>query len=282
MNSFKTYGLMLALLLLFVWIGNLIAGQAGMMWAFFLACAMNFVSYWFSDKIVLSLYKARELSQNEAGGLYPLVANISQAAAMPMPKIYMIESMSPNAFATGRDPAHSAVAVTRGIVDLLDNRELSGVIAHELSHIKNRDTLISMLAATIAGAVFMLSRMASWAMMFGGRNDGENRGNGIVMLVVMILAPVAASIIQLAISRAREYGADESAARISGDPLALAGALRKLTDASKRIPFAANPVTAHFFIVNPLKADKVLSFFSTHPPIEERIKRLENLAGMKL
>lgn len=286
MNSFKTFGLMLVLLLLFVWVGRIVAGETGMIWAFFIACAMNFISYWFSDKIVLAMYHAREVSQNEAGSLYPIVANVSQAAGLPMPKIYIIESMAPNAFATGRGPSHSAVAVTRGIMDLLDNRELSGVLAHELSHIKNRDTLISMAAATVAGAIFMLSRLAGWAMMFGGmggRDERNNRGGGIAMLAIMILAPIAAMIIQLAISRAREYGADEAAARSIGDPLALASALRKLTDASKRIPLTtANPVTAHLFIVNPLKSDKILSLFSTHPPIEERIKRLEDLAGMKL
>ncbi|MBU0951887.1 MAG: zinc metalloprotease HtpX [Elusimicrobia bacterium] len=282
MNSVKTFILMFVLLLLFVWVGRIIGGQSGMLLAFFLACVMNFFSYWFSDKIVLMMYGAKEIPQNQANNLYSIVANAAQSANLPMPKIYMIQSIAPNAFATGRNPSHAAIAVTRGILDLLNDKELSGVIAHELSHIKNRDTLISMVAATVAGAIFMLARMAQFAMIFGGRDSREDRGGGIAMLAVMIVGPIAAMVIQLAISRAREYDADESAAMISGDPLALASALRKLSAGSKRMPLASNPATAHLFIVNPLKSEKILSLFSTHPPVEERIKRLENIAGMKL
>ncbi|OGS22079.1 MAG: protease HtpX [Elusimicrobia bacterium RIFOXYA2_FULL_39_19] len=282
MNSFRTFILMLVLIVLFVWVGQFLGGQTGMITAFFMALIMNFATYWFSDKIVLMMYRAKEVKQNEATNLYSLVANVSQQAQMPMPKIYMIESPAPNAFATGRSPAHSAVAFTSGILSLLDNRELSGVIAHELSHIKNRDTLISVMAASIAGAIFMLARMAQWAMMFGGMGsrDDNNRGGGMLALVLVIIAPIAAMVIQLAISRAREYVADESAAKISGDPLALANALRKLTEITKRVPMNSNPATAHLFIVNPLKAENLLSLFSTHPPINERIRRLESLTGL--
>ncbi|MDI6641387.1 MAG: zinc metalloprotease HtpX [Elusimicrobiota bacterium] len=285
MNTFKTFVLMFALILLFLWVGQMIAGKQGMITAFAIACIMNFIAYWFSDKIVLSMYGARQITEVEQPQLYSLIANLSQSASLPMPKVYIINTLTPNAFATGRNPQHSAVAVTTGILDILSKRELAGVIAHELSHIKNRDTLISVVAATIAGAIFMLARLAQWAMLFGGFGGGrDERGRGgvlggLAMIVVMILAPIAAMIIQLAISRSREYFADDSAARLTREPLSLADALSKLAEGARRRPLQANPATAHMFIVNPLRAGGgVLTLFSTHPPISERIRRLENLA----
>ncbi|MFN3966239.1 MAG: zinc metalloprotease HtpX [Endomicrobiia bacterium] len=282
MNNFKTFVLMLALILVFVWVGQALGGKEGMIMAFVFACLMNFFAYWFSDKIVLAMYGARQVTEKEAPDLYSIVANLSQQANLPMPKVYIINNPAPNAFATGRNPQHSAVAVTTGLLGLLNNRELAGVIGHELSHIKNRDTLIQVLAATVAGAIFMLARMAQYALIFGrmGSRDRNRSGGleGIGMLLVVLLAPIAAMIIQLAISRTREYIADESSARITNDPLSLASALSKLSDYTKRIPMQANPTTAHMFIVNPLKAENIMALFSTHPPISERIRRLENMA----
>jgi len=284
---------MFALILLFLWVGQMIAGKEGMITAFAIACIMNFIAYWFSDKIVLAMYGARQITEVEKPRLYSLIANLSQSASIPMPKIYIMNTLTPNAFATGRNPEHSAVAITTGILDILSDRELAGVIAHELSHIKNRDTLISVVAATIAGAIFMIARMAQMAMFFGGfgsRDDREGRGgalSGLAMVVIMILAPIAAMIIQLAISRSREYFADESAARLTGEPLSLADALSKLAEGVRRRPLDANPATAHMFIVNPVRSGGssvgglgagLLTLFSTHPPISERIRRLENLA----
>jgi len=281
MNNFKTTILMLGLIILFVFVGQLIGGKEGMVWAFFMAITMNGIAYWFSDKIVLMMYGAKETKENEYPEIYSMIRELTQKMQLPMPKVYIINTPTPNAFATGRNPANSAVAVTTGIVNLLSNRELKGVIAHELSHIKNRDTLISVVAATIAGAIFTLARMAQWAMMFGGgrRNDRNSSPFGaIAMLVLIIIAPLAAMIIQLAISRAREYEADKSAGLVTNDPLSLAEALKKLSDGVKRNPLTnASPTTAHMFIVNPLKGENILSLFSTHPPITERVKRLENL-----
>jgi len=286
MNSFKTFVLMLALILVFMWVGQAIGGKEGMITAFVFACVMNFFTYWFSDKIVLAIYRARPVTEKEAPNLYSIVANVSQQANLPMPKVYVIDNPAPNAFATGRNPQHSAVAVTSGILVLLNDRELAGVIGHELSHIKNRDTLIQVMAATVAGAIYMLARMAQYALMFGGlggRDRNRSSGlNGIVMLIIVLIAPIAATIIQLAISRTREYLADESSARITNDPLSLASALRKLSEYSKRIPMQVSPTTAHIFIVNPLKAENIMALFSTHPPISERIRRLENLAGFNV
>lgn len=284
MNTLKTTLLMVSLIILFVLVGNLIAGKEGMWYAFFLALMMNGIAYWFSDKIVLMMYGAKEIRQQDYPEIYSIVYELTSKMNLPMPKICIMNTPTPNAFATGRNPKHSAVVLTTGIINLLNERELKGVIAHELSHIKNRDTLISVVAATIAGAIFMLARMAQWALMFGGgRRDERNSGplQAIGLLLLVILAPIAAMIIQLAISRSREYEADRTAGISTGDPLSLAHALRKLHETVQRIPLHnANPTTAHMFIVNPLKAENVLALFSTHPPITERIKKLEQLHNM--
>jgi heat shock protein HtpX len=281
MNNFKTTILMLGLIILFVFVGQLIGGQEGMIWAFFMAVIMNGIAYWFSDKIVLAMYRAKEIKETEYPEIYSIIRELTQNMQLPMPKVYLINNPTPNAFATGRNPANAAVAVTTGILNLLNNRELKGVIAHELSHIKNRDTLISVIAATIAGAIFTLARMAQWAMIFGGgRRNDRNSGpvGAIAMLVLIIIAPLAAMIIQLAISRAREYEADKAAGLATNDPLSLADALKKLSEGVKRVPLTnSSPTTAHMFIVNPLKGESFLSLFSTHPPISERVKRLEEL-----
>ncbi len=281
MNQFKTFLLMALLTLLLVWVGDMVGGRQGAIFALVMAGVMNFGAYWFSDKIVLRMYGAREVSEAEAPGLHRIVRELVQKAGMPMPKVYIIESDSPNAFATGRNPEHAAVAVTRGILRLLDEDELKGVIGHELSHIRHRDILISTVAATIAGALSYLAMMARWSLFFGGFGSDDDEGGGANILGVILfttLAAFAAMLIQLAISRAREYLADEGGARLAGNPLYLARALAKLEMASRRIPLEANPATAHMFIVNPLKGGSILTLFSTHPPIEERIRRLEEMA----
>ena len=281
MNHFKTFLLMLVLTGLFILVGTAIGGKTGAVYAFVFAGLMNFVSYWFSDKIVLRMYGAKEVSQSEAPELYGIVAELTSKASLPMPKVYIMENETPNAFATGRNPEHAAVAVTSGIMRILNKEELMGVIGHELSHIQHRDILISTVAATIAGAISMLASMARWGAMFGGaRSDDEEGGRGgniLVVLIVSIFASIAAMLIQMAISRSREYLADEGGAHLS-HPLSLAKALRKLEVASQRIPMEANPSTAHMFIVNPLTGGGVLSLFSTHPPMEERIARLEEMS----
>ncbi|GAB4433949.1 MAG: zinc metalloprotease HtpX [bacterium] len=278
MNGLKTMLLMMVLTLMFVFFGGLLGGRSGMTFALIMAFGMNFFAYWFSDKIVLKMYGAEEIKEKDAPELYNIVKRLSQAAGLPMPRVYIIEQDQPNAFATGRNPEHSAVAVTSGILRILSKEELEGVIAHELSHIRNRDILVATIAAAIAGAISYLAQMAQWAMIFGGRDRDEEGGNPIAALVMMIVAPIAAMLIQLAISRAREYGADESGAKICGNPLYLANALKKLHMASQRIPMEANPATSHMFIVNPLTADGFARLFSTHPPIEERVARLEKMA----
>jgi heat shock protein HtpX len=245
---------------------------------------MNFGSYWFSDKIVLAAYGAREVSEAEAPVLYRIVHNLALRDGMPMPRLYIIPSDAANAFATGRNPQHAAVAVTEGIMRLMNERELTGVLAHELSHVKNRDILISSIAATLAGVIMMIARMAQWSAFFGGmgRSDEREGGGGALGLLVMaIVAPIAAMIIQMAISRTREYAADETGAHTSGDPLGLASALRKLGVASERIPLDASPQTSHLFIVNPLSGRSLMQLFSTHPPLEDRIARLEAMAGQR-
>ncbi len=281
MNHFKTFLLMLVLTALFILVGTAIGGRSGAVYAFGFAALMNFFTYWFSDKIVLRMYGAREVSQSEAPELYGVVAELTSKASLPMPKVYIMENDTPNAFATGRNPEHAAVAVTTGILRVLSKEELMGVIGHELSHIQHRDILISTIAATIAGAISMLATMARWGAMFGGfRSDNEEGGRGgniLVVLLVSIFASIAAMLIQMAISRSREYMADEGGAHLS-HPLSLAKALGKLEVAAQRIPMEANPSTAHMFIVNPLRGGGVLSLFSTHPPIEERIARLEEMA----
>ncbi|MHB9155436.1 MAG: zinc metalloprotease HtpX, partial [Endomicrobiales bacterium] len=273
MNVFKTSLLMIGLTLLLVWVGGLVGGKGGMMLAFAMAGVMNFVSYWFSDKIVLMMYRAKEVKENEMPELHEMTRRLTGVAGIPMPKLYFIDSPMPNAFATGRDPRHAAVAVTRGITDLLDDRELSGVIAHELSHVKNRDVLIGTVAATIAGAIFMLARMAQFAAIFGGgsRDRGSNGGNPAAMMAVALIAPLAAMVIQMAISRSREYHADTTGARLSGDPLSLARALQKLAGGVRRNPMEVNPATAHMFIVSPFNGRSLFTLFSTHPPIEARV-----------
>ena len=281
MNHFKTFLLMLVLTALFILVGTAIGGKSGAIYAFVFAALMNFFTYWFSDKIVLRMYGAREVSQSEAPELYGVVAELTSKASLPMPKVYIMENETPNAFATGRNPEHAAVAVTTGILRILSKEELMGVIGHELSHIRNRDILISTFAATFAGAISMLATMARWGAMFGGfRSDNEEGGRGgniLVVLLVSIFASIAAMLIQMAISRSREYMADEGGAHLS-HPHSLAKALGKLDAAAQRIPMEANPSTAHMFIVNPLRGGGVLSLFSTHPPIEERIARLEEMA----
>ena len=280
MNRFKTFLLMLVMTLLFVLVGSVVGGKNVVVYAFIFAGLMNFFAYWFSDKIVLRMYGAKEVSQGESPELYGIVAELTSKASLPMPKVYIMENDTPNAFATGRNPEHAAVAVTTGILKILSKEELMGVIGHELTHVKNRDILVSTVAATLAGAIAMLARMAQFGAMFGGGRSNEEGGRGgniLVVLIVSIFASMAAMLIQLAISRSREYLADEGGAHLA-HPLSLAKALGKLEVASKRIPMQANPSTAHMFIVNPLKGGRVLSLFSTHPPMEERIARLEEMA----
>ena len=279
-NVLRTTVLLAALTALFLVIGGAIGGNQGLFIAFVFALLMNFASYWFSDKIVLSMYGAREVSLNEAPDLYRLVQRLAQRAGIPMPRVYIIPSDAPNAFATGRNPQHGAVAVTEGILRMLDTDELAGVLAHELGHIRNRDTLIMTVAATLAGAITMLAHMAQWGAIFGfGRRDEEDSGGGgmLSLLFMAILAPIAATLIQLAISRSREYFADSTGAAIAGSPSGLARALEKLHYASQRLPMDANPATAHLFIVNPLTGGSLVNLFSTHPPIEERIRRLRRI-----
>ena len=256
-----------------------------MVMAFVMACVMNFGSYFFSDKIVLAMYRAQPITEQDGPEIFQMVRELCQSANLPMPKIYLIPSASPNAFATGRDPKHAVVAVTKGILDMLNREELMGVLAHELGHVKNRDILISSIAATIAGAISMIANMARWTFMVGGgghRDDDNRNVNPVVMILLMILVPMAAMLIQMAISRSREYGADDAGAEFSGNPLYLASALRKLEAGSKQLPLRnAEPVTAHLFIVNPLTAGGFTSLFSTHPPIEKRIARLEEMARAK-
>lgn len=284
-NSFKTAILLGALTGLILIIGQLFGGQQGLIIAFFFALIMNGGSYWFSDKIVLSLYRARELKHEDAPDLHRIVERLSQQAEIPKPRIYLLPSQNPNAFATGRNPDHAVVAVTEGILRLLNQQELQGVLSHELAHVKNRDILIGSIAATLAGVIMVLASMARWAALFGGfGRDDEEGGGGIIGLIAMaILAPIAAMLIQFAISRSREYLADETGARVSQNPQGLASALEKLSLASKRIPLEASPATAqataHMFIVNPFSGKSLMGLFSTHPSSEDRIRRLRAMAG---
>jgi len=257
-------------------IGNLLGGRQGMIIAFFFAVIMNFGSYWFSDKIVLKIYRARPVSEAEAPDLHRMVRQLAQQAGLPMPKVCIMPSESPNAFATGRNPQHAVVAVTQGILRLLDEKELKGVLAHELAHVKHRDILIGSIAATMAGAIMMIASMARWAALFGGfgSRDDDDGGGMIGLIAMSIIAPIAAMLIQMAISRSREYAADEAGASFAGSPYGLAGALQKISSASRQIPMKAEPATAHMFIVSPLSGKSLMSLFSTHPPVEERIRRL--------
>jgi heat shock protein HtpX len=254
-------------------IGDLLGGQSGLMLAFLFAAAMNLGSYWFSDKIVLRMYRAQQVGPEHA--LYRIVERLARQAGLPMPKVYVIPDSSPNAFATGRNPSHAAVAATQGIMQVLSEHELEGVIAHELAHVRNRDILISSVAATIAAAIVMVARMAGYATMFGGGRDDRDGGpNPLALLAMMIVAPIAAMLIQMAISRSREFAADATGAQIAGNPYGLADALRKIEAAAKRVPLDANPATAHMFIVKPFSGGGLASIFSTHPPTEARIRAL--------
>ncbi|SEM45812.1 Heat shock protein. Metallo peptidase. MEROPS family M48B [Syntrophus gentianae] len=282
MNTVKTALLLGALTGLLMLIGGAIGGKNGVMIAFIVAMVMNFGSYWFSDKLVLSMYHAQEVSENQAPELYRMVRDLAMRANLPMPRVYIIPGETPNAFATGRNEQHAVVAVTEGLLRILNRDELEGVLSHELTHIKNKDMLIGSIAATLAGAIVMLANMAQWAAMFGGlggRDSEEGQGGGgiIGMILMAVLAPIAATIIQMAISRSREYLADDGGAKISGKPYGLAGALEKLSRASEIVPMDANPSTAHMFIVNPLTGRSLMNLFSTHPPIEERIARLRSM-----
>jgi len=281
----RTTLLLGALTGLIMLIGQWLGGSQGFILAFVFAIIMNFGSYWFSDKIVLAAYGARQVSEAEAPMLYRIVHTLALRDGIPMPKLYILPSDAANAFATGRNPQHAAVAVTEGILQLMNERELTGVLAHELSHVTNRDILISSIAATLAGVVMMIAQMAQWAALFGGTHrsdDREGGGGGVLgLLVTAIVAPLAATIIQMAISRTREYAADETGALLSGDPLGLASALGKLGSAAERTPLNASPQTAHLFMVDPLSGRSLMQLFSTHPPLEERIARLQAMAGQR-
>jgi heat shock protein HtpX len=279
-NTFKTAFLLTALTLLLMFIGRYFGGQSGMILALAFAVVMNFVSYFFSDKIALAMYRAQPVTREQLPRAYQTVERLTQKIGIPMPKIYVIPTDSPNAFATGRNPSHASVAVTHGILGLLNDEELEGVLAHELGHVNNRDILISSVAATIAGAITMLASMGKWAMIFGGygsRDREERGGGGLAALLMLFVAPIAASLIQLAVSRSREYQADASGAHYTGNPYALASALQKLDAYSRRMPLQASPSTAHLFIIQPflgMNAGMFANLFSTHPPIAKRIERL--------
>src|SRR5206468_2759767 len=275
-NVFKTGFLLAVLTMMLVLLGGAFGGRQGMLIAFVIALLMNFFSYWFSDKMVLAAYGAQPIEEAAAPRLYAIVHRLATRAGIPMPRVYLIPSETPNAFATGRNPEHAAVAVTEGIMRILDEEELEGVLAHELSHVKNHDVLISTIAATLAGAITYLAHMAQYAAMFGGRRDDEEGGsNPIAAILLAILAPIAALLVQMAVSRAREFQADATGAQVSGKSWGLAKALEKLQMANEAAPMAqATPATAHLFIVNPLSGQTLMRLFSTHPPLEERIARL--------
>ena len=273
-NTFKTAFLLTALTLLLMFFGRYFGGENGMLLALAFAAVMNFVAYFFSDKIALSMYRAQPVTREQLPRAYQIVERLTQKIGIPMPKIYVIPTESPNAFATGRNPSHASVAVTHGILGLLTDEELEGVLAHELGHVNNRDILISSVAATIAGAITMLASMGRFAMIFGGGGGRDRRGGGLSALFMLIVAPVAASLIQLAVSRSREYQADATGAHFTGNPYALASALQKLDAYSRRIPMQATPSTAHLFIIQPLLGVNFGNLFSTHPPIAKRIERL--------
>jgi heat shock protein HtpX len=270
-NTFKTAFLLTALTLLLMGIGRAFGGQSGMIWALIIATGTNFIAYFFSDKIALATYRVQPVTREQLPRVYSVVERITQKIGLPMPKIYVIPTESPNAFATGRNPAHASVAVTHGILGLLNDEELEGVLAHELGHVNNRDILISSIAATIAGAITYLAR---FGFFFGGMGDRNDRRGGAGSLLMLILAPIAALLIQLAVSRSREYQADETGAHFTGNPYALASALAKLDAYSRRVPMAATPSTAHLFIIQPLLGMNFGSLFSTHPPVAKRIERL--------
>ena len=276
-NQIRTTILLAAMTALILWIGQLFGGRQGMIIALLFAAGMNFFSYWYSDKIVLKMYRAQEVSPQQAPELYEMVQALSRNAGLPMPKLFIIPKEAPNAFATGRNPEHAVVAVTQGLLNIMDRDEVAGVLAHEMAHVKNRDILIGSIAATMAGAIMVLASMARWSAIFGGgggSSDDEGGGGAIGLIAMSLLAPFAAMIIQMAISRSREYLADSTGAGFAGTPEGLARALDKLGRYSKKLPMNANPSTAHMFIVNPLSGRSLMSLFSTHPPLEERIARL--------
>ena len=269
---------MTLMMVLFIFVGDLLGGRSGMTIAFMFAVAMNFGSYWFSDKVVLAMYKAKEVNAESAPKLYGLVEELSQRASLPMPRVYVIDNPTPNAFATGRNAQHAAVAVTTGILQILNTEELAGVLGHELAHVKHRDILIGTVVSTFVGTITFVANMAGWAMMFSRGSDRDD-DNGLGSLFLMIVAPIAATLLQLAISRSREYGADEGGAEISGVPLSLASALEKLSMQNQAHPLqSAKPATAHMFIVNPLSGGGMMKLFSTHPSTEERVASLRQLA----
>jgi len=281
-NQFRTALLLGALTLLIVGIGQLLGGRQGMVVALFIAAAMNFFSYWYSDKLVLRMYRAEEIDAQRAPELVEMVRTLAENAGLPMPRVYRIPQDAPNAFATGRNPQHAVVAVTDGLLKMMRPEEVKGVLAHEMAHIKDRDILIGSVAATMAGAIMVLASMARWSAIFGaGRDDEEGGMGGIGLIAMSILAPIGAMIIQMAISRSREYLADTVGARLAQDPEGLARALEKLGTYSRRIPMAANPSTAHMFTVSPLSGGGLARLFSTHPPIEERIARLRGAPSAK-
>jgi heat shock protein HtpX len=278
-NTVKTVLLLGLLMGLFIWVGGRIGGPNGMILAFILAVALNFGAYWYSDKIVLKMYRAREINNESNPELYRLVGSLAQQAGLPMPRVYMVPSEQPNAFATGRNPSHAAVAVTNGIAKLMSREELAGVLAHELAHVKNRDTLIGTIAATMAGAIMMLASMARWAALFGGLGGDDDDGGGIAGLIVLaVITPLAAIIIQSLISQSREYKADATGAKIAGSPFGLADALEKLGSYSSRMSIRnVRSSTAHMMIINPLSGKSFLQLFSTHPPLEKRIEKLRTI-----
>jgi heat shock protein HtpX len=279
MNTLKTVFLMTAMMVLFLLVGYWLGGTSGMTIAFIFSLVMNFGTYWFSDKIVLKMYRAKEVTKDSAPGFYNMVQELAQNANLPMPRVYLINDPTPNAFATGRNPQNAAVAATTGILQGLNNQELAGVMAHELAHVKNRDILTGTIAATLVGTITYIAQMAGWAMMFG-RNNDEDSGNGLSSLLLLILAPIAATLLQMAVSRSREFAADAAGSKISGNPMGLASALQKISRANEMKQLDhTTPATAHMFIVNPLHGGGIMKLFSTHPPIEERIKRLQAIAA---
>jgi len=275
-NQLRTTALLAVMTVMIVLVGKMLGGTSGMIIAFIFAGAMNFFSYWYSDKIVLRMYRAQEVDPNSASDLYNMVATLADRGNLPMPKVYVIPQEAPNAFATGRNPENAVVAVTQGLLKYMNRDELAGVLAHELGHIKNRDILIGTIAATMAGAIMVIASFAKWAAIFGGFRGDDDDGGGVIGLLAMaIVAPIAALLVQMAISRSREYLADNTAAQITGSTEGLAGALEKLGAYSQQIPMAAEPATAHMFIANPLAGRNLMNLFSTHPPIEKRIARLK-------
>jgi heat shock protein HtpX len=278
MNSLKVTFLMVGLMILFMGVGYLAGGQSGMVLAFVLALVMNFFTYWYSDRVVLKMYRARQITEADHPRLYGIVKRLATQAMLPMPRVYIVPSKGPNAFATGRNPEHAAVAATEGILEILNDDELTGVIGHELAHVRNRDMLIGTIAATFAGAIGIIASIARWGAIFGGYGGDDRRGGGLALLATAIVAPIAAFLIQTAISRQREYKADAEGSRITGKPAALASALAKLHRSPVQLRLDDRPATANLMIANPLSGRGLSSLFSTHPPVEERIKRLRALA----